>query len=1091
MERTISSAVRRASINLVRRVSTALGVVVDESIFRNVQVRVNADIENDNSCNNEISTTKYTLLTWLPVSLGQQFRRFANIFFLGTSLLMMIGTYAPEVFQSPLDPWSTVGTLFFVMMVTSAKEGLEDMERAKHDALENNRMATVVRFVDGKPKHVSIKARDIETGDIVKLEGKCQVPVDFLIVHTSNYKDGNTCYIETANIDGETNLKAREAPAALLHSTEEVTEDLFQGYVECELPNKNIHNFAGALMLENQQEAIALGVNNMIWRASIFSNTDWAYGIAVYCGEETKVQKNNLSGQAKMSRVEKYANQAIIAVFFIMVLTVVWSVISIYIFEYEDKDLFPYVFTKDGTGVSTPLFIEQFFVFFILFNNFIPISLYVTVEMMNVGQSFFIGQDKELYDESVDSRCIVKSSNMCQELGMVSNIFSDKTGTLTRNEMVFRRAYVSGEMITVAADSPTIKINRDNADFKQTELYAFLRCLATCHTVVREEDGYRAESPDELALVEGAVHFNFEILDRGTASMSVLLYGEKKSYKILAVNAFNSDRKRSSLLLHDESDDSYLLVCKGADSVMMDLCDTSDELQKDLDSTLLSLAREGLRTLVVAEKSLTKEEAEEWMEEYKKAAASIQDRDRKLGEVAAKIESGLKHLGLTAIEDRLQDEVPECIADFISAGIVVWMLTGDKEETAVEIAHSCNLVAPTTQKLFLVKQPNGEAYAQKLLNMHKRLFDVHFPERIKPDTDVALVVDGSSLMFFDENSRTQRLMLLQIGQRCRSVVACRLSPLQKQMLVNLVKVDSRPETVTLAIGDGANDVSMIKEANVGIGIIGKEGAQAANNADFAIGQFKFLRRLLFVHGRTNYRRAANVFLYSVHKNFVLTLTLVWFSYFAALTGTSLYESLIYTMFNIMLGLPIVLYGVFDKDVDDQFAMENPWIYHTGRMNSLLGTVPFVRYGINAFMYAVTISLTGYYMLEKSFQDYGLYEFGTHVFLGLIFSLQVKVGFIHHLWNLLHLSSMVISIVGTIIFVLIISLLDHFYGEAEALYDNNLFWLTSCFGVPIMCGLIDLIDFSLTMFFLEPSHELVIRETYTKVNPPTLQKSLSF
>jgi phospholipid-transporting ATPase len=849
------------------------------------KMRINDGIENPHGLSNRITTTKYSLLSWLPKSLFEQFRRVANIYFLGISILMLIGTYAPVVFTTPLEPFSTLGTLIFVLLVTSVKEGYEDVKRARSDELENTRRITVCSFDEnGKLVETETETQYIKSGDIIKLRGHCQVPADLVLIMTSFFDDGNKCYVETANIDGETNLKLREAPSALLEAVKsgQVRKELFHGHLEFEPPNKNIHNFIGTLYIDNM-EPVPLCADNLLLRASIFSNTEWGYGVAVYTGNETKIQMNNRQAPSKMSKLEQYVNEAIILIFFAQVILVSISIISLYATGFQDESKLPYVFPPDvdvnSNASALPLWLEQWFVFFILYNNFIPISLYVTIELVNLGQGYLMSTDLNMYEESVDMPCVVRSSNLAQELGVVSNIFSDKTGTLTRNEMRFVKFVVGNKMFEVTdegADSIMQEAKR-GSDETSKKVYDFFFCLATCHTVIREKNGtYRAESPDELALVEGVGRYKCGIQERGTSHMLVDMMGQIENYDVLAVNAFNSDRKRMSILLRQKNTNMYKLLCKGADSVMIDLLALSTDERHTVDKSLLDLASIGLRTLVVASKDLPEQDALAWVEKWKNAASSLQDRADRLASAAEEIEQQMTLLGITAIEDRLQDEVPEVIAELAEAGIVLWMLTGDKEETAISIGHSCNLLTPTTELHFLARIKTDDEYYETLKAVHDTMAERVEGSKEGTVPELALVMDGPSFKHFNERNPVHRQYLLKIGQMCRSVIACRLTPVQKQQLVALVKVDSKPKATTLSIGDGANDVSMIREADVGVGIIGKEGRQAANNADFAIGQFKFLRSLLLIHGRWNYIRQSRVFLYSMHKNMAITLTLFWF-----------------------------------------------------------------------------------------------------------------------------------------------------------------------------------------------------------------------
>jgi magnesium-transporting ATPase (P-type) len=246
-------------------------------------------------------------------------------------------------------------------MVTSIKDGAEDLQRARSDKEENLRKVKIVTFEGGVYAEKIIESQYIKAGDIVKLEGKSPVPVDMLLILTSLYEDGNQCYIETANIDGETNLKLREAPAALksLVADGKPTASLFTGNLEVEPANKNIHNFVGALHLDSLQQPVALSADNLLLRSSLFSNTDWAYGIAIYTGQETKVQMNNRHAPSKMSKLEANLNDAIILIFSLQVLLVTMSVISIYASHYQHYDDYPYVFRGEGSSSVLPLWLES------------------------------------------------------------------------------------------------------------------------------------------------------------------------------------------------------------------------------------------------------------------------------------------------------------------------------------------------------------------------------------------------------------------------------------------------------------------------------------------------------------------------------------------------------------------------------------------------------------------------------------------------------------------------------------------------------------------------------------------------------------
>lgn len=1065
----------------------------------------NGESENIVSLSNAISTTKYTLLTWLPVSLGNQFKRVANVYFAAISILMLIGKYAPQIFQTPLDPYSTIVTFIFVLSVTCLKEGSEDFQRYQDDKYANEKLTTVVTFdAKGNPIETEKQTQDIKGGDIIKLTGPTmQVPVDMLLVMTSNYADGNQCYIETANIDGETNLKLKNAPSDLKDLTKDgkVNKEAFDGKLEFQPPNKSIYTFIGAYHCKasGNPDGIPLGPENVLLRSSLFSNTDWGYGIAIYTGQETKIQMNNRRSESKMSGIEKLANSAIIAVFCAQVILVTITVISVYVMGFDKDSSLPYVHVSSETEVI-PLWCKMWFIFFLLFNNFIPISLYVTIELVNLGQGYLINNDAAIYDEKLDLATGVKSSNLAQELGMVSNIFSDKTGTLTCNEMRFVKFIIDGEEFDV---EPKVGIVPPRKALPGTHLpdkdivYNFVRCLTTCHTVIREKDGtYRAESPDELALVEGAAKLNCFVKERGTVTMDCSLFGKDISYEVLAVNAFNSERKRMSVILKS-SEGEYFMMCKGADNIMMPLCKMSAASEKSVKSSLYDLACKGLRTLVIGQKKLDTAVAEKWLKEHSMAASAMEDRGTKLDKCAAEIEKGMDLLGITAIEDRLQDDVPEVIAHLADAGIVLWMLTGDKEETAINIGRSCELIIGDT-KLFMLcggKNPkNAEEEKQAKAKYHQDLkaiyddIESNWVNGATPQTtgykdpqsgeiiSIVLVMDGPTFAFFDYDKPEQTKWFLRVGEAVRSVIACRLTPNQKESVVHLVKVNTVPKATCLSIGDGANDVSMILEADVGVGIFGKEGRQAANNADFAIGQFKFLKTLLIKHGRWNYIRQSQVFLYSLHKNAVITFMLFWFCYYTAVSGTSPFPSWVYSGYNLILGLPIVCFGIMDRDLPAEFVLNNPQVYESGRTNQFLNVPTVMGWVVNAIVYAVVLSTVFYYGCYLTFKEDGLYIMGTTTYTGLVMAMQGKMMFLHHQWAYPQVFFMALSIGGMLFYYWMVSFwtYDSFYDASGTLYSKPVFWLMGMFTAPLMMMSFEGLSYYTKLIF-SPTKEMYYRE----------------
>ncbi|XP_049956962.1 phospholipid-transporting ATPase IA isoform X5 [Schistocerca serialis cubense] len=768
-------------------------------------------------CSNHISTAKYNMLSFVPSFLFEQFRRYSNIFFLFIALLQQI----PDV--SPTGRYTTLVPLVFILSVSAIKEIIEDVKRHHADNEINHRDVEVLR--DGH--WLWIQWRNVVVGDIVKVHNNQFFPADLIILSSSEPQA--ICYIETSNLDGETNLKIRQALPDTAHLLE--TKDLtqFTGTLECELPNRHLYEFTGILKETNKQ-TLPLGPDQLLLRGAMLRNTSWIFGLVVYTGHETKLMKNSTSAPLKRSTVDKLTNTQILMLFFILIVLCLLSAIFNEIWTKEHARTDWYIGIDEMINLN---FGYNLLTFIILYNNLIPISLQVSLEVVRFVQAIFINMDIDMYHEESDTPAMARTSNLNEELGQVKYIFSDKTGTLTRNIMDFKKCSIAEQIYTLADNPNDTQLVKNLQSGHPSALYLreFLILMSVCHTVIPERSKdtiiYNAASPDERALVRGACLFGYVFDTRTPHHVEISALGTRERYEILNVLEFTSSRKRMSVITRNSAGE-IKLYCKGADTVIYERL--SPDGQQFREATLRHLeefATEGLRTLCCAVANISEEAYEEWKNTYHKASTSMQYRERKLEDAANLIENNLTLLGATAIEDKLQDQVPETIAALIKADIRVWVLTGDKQETAINIGYSCKLIVHGTPLLILNEDSLDST--RETIARHSS----EFGDQLGKSNDVALVIDGKTLKY--ALSCDVRRDFLDLCVSCNVVICCRVSPMQKAEVVELVT--SHTKSITLAIGDGANDVAMIQKAHVGVGISGVEGLQAACASDYSIAQY--------------------------------------------------------------------------------------------------------------------------------------------------------------------------------------------------------------------------------------------------------------
>ncbi|XP_076728866.2 phospholipid-transporting ATPase IB isoform X2 [Callospermophilus lateralis] len=993
-------------------------------------------------CDNQISTAKYSVLTFLPRFLYEQIRRAANAFFLFIALLQQI----PDV--SPTGRYTTLVPFIIILTIAGIKEIVEDFKRHKADNAVNKKKAIVLR----NGMWHTIVWKEVAVGDIVKVLNGQYLPADMVLFSSSEPQA--MCYVETANLDGETNLKIRQGLSQTADmQTREVLMKL-TGTIESEGPNRHLYDFTGTLHLDGQSP-VALGPDQILLRGTQLRNTQWVFGVVVYTGHDTKLMQNSTKAPLKRSNVEKVTNVQILVLFgILLVMALVSSVGALYWNGSHGASNW-YIKKMDS---SSDNFGYNLLTFIILYNNLIPISLLVTLEVVKYTQALFINWDIDMYYVGNDTPAMARTSNLNEELGQVKYLFSDKTGTLTCNIMNFKKCSIAGvtyghfpELTREASSDDFCRISSapsDSCDFNDPRLLKniednhptapviqeFLTLLAVCHTVVPEKDGdeiiYQASSPDEAALVKGAKKLGFVFTARTPYSVIIEAMGEEKTFEILHVLEFSSDRKRMSVIVRTPSG-QLRLYCKGADNVIFERLSEDSEYMEETLCHLEYFATEGLRTLCVAYADLSEDDYEEWLEVYKEASIILKDRAQRLEECYEIIEKDLLLLGATAIEDRLQAGVPETIATLLKADIKIWVLTGDKQETAINIGYSCRLVSQN-MTLILMKEDSLDATRAAITQHCTDLGDL-----LGKENDVALIIDGHTLKY--ALSFEVRRSFLDLALSCKAVICCRVSPLQKSEIVEVVK--KRVNAITLAIGDGANDVGMIQTAHVGVGISGNEGMQATNNSDYAIAQFSYLEKLLLVHGAWSYIRVTKCILYCFYKNVVLYII------------------------EIFTALPPFTLGIFERSCSQESMLRFPQLYKITQNAEGFNTKVFWGHCINALVHSLILFWFPMKALEHDtpFSNGHATDYlfvGNIVYTYVVVTVCLKAGLETTAWTKFsHLAvwgSMVMWLLFFVVYSTIwptIPIAPDMRGQATMVLSSAYFWL-GLILVPTACLLED-------------------------------------
>lgn len=914
---------------------------------------------------NIIRNQKYNIISFLPIVLFNQFKFFLNLY----TLIMACSQFIPELMIGYFYTyWAPLG---FVLFVSLAREAYDEICRYRRDKAVNSQLYQ--KLTPNGP--LVIPSSNIKVSDLIIVEKDQRVPADMILLKTTE-KNGS-CFVRTDQLDGETDWKLRLA----ISTTQQVeNEDFFDidATISAEPPGKDIHSFRGKFITYKDNSELPLSIENTLWANTVIASGQ-AVGVVIYTGAETRSVMNNLEARSKVGSIDLELNY-ITKILFVAVVVLAFAM----------------VFLQDFHGA----WLRYWFRFVLLFSYIIPISLRVNLEISRVVYSYMIGKDKEI------PGVVVRTTTIHEDLGRIAYILTDKTGTLTRNEMVFRKihfgkvSYTQEYFNEVAAilqnafappannqvagtsgghkrDGSTASVGSfierrfqprhlriDSYEIDRDTVYRLqsgVLALALCHNVTpsyenefdnisNSQNGndlvsdsnvsipmqprgvtYQASSPDEVALVQWTERVGVALIDRDISQIKLRNpHGQILKYDILQMFPFSSETKRMGIIVRDTQTNEILFLLKGADVVVSQLIQYSDWLQEQCDN----MARSGLRTLVVARKILTHEQYTDFEMRYTQAKLNMTNRQQRMNEVLATLEKDMELLCLTGVEDRLQEGVPQTLKGLQDAGIRIWMLTGDKMETAINVAKSSQLVKKM-QEVYQFRSVRNRVDAHlELNNFHRK-------------SDCPLVISGEDLEICLKYYPTE---FMELACQCSAVVCCRCSPTQKAEVVKLIQ--NRTGKRTLAIGDGGNDVSMIQTADVGVGISGKEGQQASLAADFSITQFSHIYRLILLQGRYSYKRSATLSQFIIHRGLIISTMQAIFSSVFNFASVSLYPGFLMIGYTTIYTMFPVFSIVLDKDVSPKLVMTYPELYKLMKGRSLSMKTFFIWVLISIYQGAV-------------------------------------------------------------------------------------------------------------------------------------------
>jgi phospholipid-translocating ATPase len=806
-----------------------------------------------------------------------------------------------------------IAPLLIILIITLTKEAYDDYLRWKRDKEVNNQRYKRI----SENGIVETSSSDIKVGQILQIFSHERIPADMILLKTQD--DRGNVFVKTDQLDGETDWKLRKS---VMWTQKIADNDLLslKAFVTVTPPEKNIYSFTGRIESLEGDVTEGLNLENTLWANTTLASGS-CIGIVIYTGKETRSVMNSREPSNKLGITDVEVNELAI---YLVILMLSMSLILL---------------SLSGLNANYPI---TLFRYLLLLTNIVPVSLRVNLDFAKIYYCYNIS-----IDESV-GKAKPRNRTIPEELGRIHYLLTDKTGTLTKNEMVLKIASLENktfnvddngsrdEMIELTSQAldkysqlvPEFQSKKKKKKDLDVAVKDFVVALALCNNVTPTQEGtnkiFQASSPDEIALVEFAQTIGVELCSRSNTKIVLKTSKGKERFKILDIFPFTSSTKRMGIILYHKKTNRYIFYLKGADEVIKDKIGiqvSQTKMAEDCETH----ATEGLRTLAITQRLLTPEEYNEFRAAYTTASGLMENRESELRKIINSIEVNMEYLGVTGVEDKLQDNVDKVIGKLNSGGIKIWMLTGDKVETAKCIAISTGLKKRDNQFYEFIECKNTAEVKYNL----EELKNLNYKKYV-------VIIDGQTLDIILKSVSKQ---FIKVCSDCAGVIFSRVSPTQKSQIVEVLKNNTFYRICT--IGDGGNDVGMIQSAHVGIGVEGKEGHQASLAADFSISEFKYLSDLILWHGRLSYIRTAKLANFIFHRGMIISVIQFIFIvlfYYSALPVYNGYMMLGYS--TIFTSLPVFAL-VLDVDFDKKSIDEYPVLYKTVQMGRALNITRFL------------------------------------------------------------------------------------------------------------------------------------------------------